>query len=228
MFLSHRATQAEYFDSPQRSKAEIVQGYAELARINRIFAFADPYQRLMPKLLGRENCQSLSILDLGGGDGSLGTLLTRWAEKKHGWDWRFTNLDINPHALALSQSGTSVTGSALALPFAENSFDVVIGSQMTHHLTTDEELIQHFREAWRVARRAIYITDLHRNVFLYGLIWLILHGGRFAKDFREDGLLSIKRGFRVREIQRLVEKAEIPGTQVWLYYGSRVIVEAKK
>jgi ubiquinone/menaquinone biosynthesis C-methylase UbiE len=182
----------------------------------------------MPKFLGRENCQSLSILDLGGGDGSLGTLLTRWAAKKCGWDWRFTNLDINPRALALSQSGTSVVGSALALPFPDNNFDVVIGSQMTHHLTTDEELIQHFREAWRVTRRAIYITDLHRNIFLYGLIWLILHGGRFTKDFRADGLLSIERGFRVGELQRLVEKAGISGARVWLYYGSRVIVVAKK
>jgi SAM-dependent methyltransferase len=228
MFLSRRATQAEYFDSPERSEAEVAGGYAALAAVNRFFIFAEPFQRLLPKFLGRDRCQSLSILDLGAGDGSLGILLTRWAEKKHGWNWRFTNLDINLLALQLNPSGSNVLGSALALPFADNSFDVVIASQMTHHLTPENAVVQHLREAWRVARRAVYITDLHRNVFIYGILWLMLRGGRFPADFRGDGLLSIKRGFRVPELQELANRAGIPGAKVSLYYGSRVIFRAKK
>ena len=63
-----------------------------------------------------------------------------------------------------------VTGSALQLPFADGSFDLVVASQMTHHLT-DEEVVQHWREAWRVTRDAIFICDLHRNAGFYALLW---------------------------------------------------------
>src|SRR5882762_3529981 len=105
MFLRHRATQAEYFDSPDRAEAEVAESYASLARANRIFFFAEPFQRLLPKFIGPENCRSLSILDLGGGDGSLAALLTDWAAARHGWQWRFTNLDVNLPALRASRCG---------------------------------------------------------------------------------------------------------------------------
>src|ERR1043166_9461560 len=99
MFLSRRATQAEYFDAPDRADSEIAELYSALAKANRLFASADPFQRLLPKFLGREHFAALSFLDLGGGDGSLAAALTRWARERHGWNWRFTNLDLNPAAL---------------------------------------------------------------------------------------------------------------------------------
>ncbi|MGN6555715.1 MAG: class I SAM-dependent methyltransferase, partial [Verrucomicrobiota bacterium] len=162
MFLRRRATQAEYFDSLDRPHAEMVEAYASLASVNRLFLFAEPFQRLLPRFLELQNCGSLSILDLGAGDGLLGTSLSEWAAKKHGWKWRFTNLDINLPALRLNEHGQNVAGSALALPFRDNSFDVVIASQMTHHFS-DAEVVQHLREAWRVTRRAIFLSDLHRG-----------------------------------------------------------------
>ena len=70
-------------------------------------------------------------------------------------------------------SARFVIGSALQLPFADNSFDLVIASQMTHHLT-DEEVVRHWRESWRVTRDGIFICDLHRNAGFYSLLWLIL------------------------------------------------------
>lgn len=226
MFFPRRATQAEYFDSPQRTHAELVEGYASLARVNRLFQFADPFQRLLPKFVGLDHCRQLSILDLGAGDGSLGRTLTDWAGQK-GWKWEITNLDINGDALKLNPAGRNVVGSALALPFADNSFDVVIGSQMTHHFS-DNEIVTHFREAWRVARRAIYVSDLHRGLRLYFAVRLMFFVQRFPRHFQEDGLLSVKRGFRTHEFQALAGRAGISNARAWLYYGSRVILEAKK
>jgi SAM-dependent methyltransferase len=228
MFLSRRATQAEYFDARDRPRSELVESYAALARLNRWFIFAEPFQRLVPRLLGREQCHKLSFLDLGAGDGSLGTVLRKWASTRRGWDWRFTNLDLSTPALELATDGTNVAGSVLDLPFRDASFDVVIASQMTHHLVGDEEVIRHFREAWRVARRLILLTDLHRGPALYGVVWLVVQLSRYPKHFRHDALLSVRRGFRVRELHSLAARADITGAQAWLYYGSRVIVQARK
>jgi hypothetical protein len=97
MFFKRRALQAEYFDSPDRSPAEVVRGYAMLNHMNRLFLLTDPYTRYLPKTLGEERCRSLNFLDLGAGDGWLGKQLSRWAAAR-GWSWRFTNLDLNPWA----------------------------------------------------------------------------------------------------------------------------------
>jgi ubiquinone/menaquinone biosynthesis C-methylase UbiE len=227
MFFPRRATQAEYFDSPDRTHAELVEGYASLARVNRWFWFSEPFQRLMPKFIGPENCKTLSILDLGAGDGMLGRVLSDWAKRRRGWDWQFTNLDVNADALALNPTGRNVVGSALNIPFPDRSFDVVVASQMTHHFS-DEEVVQHLREAWRVAKRGIYFTDLHRSPVLYCLLKVMFSLRRFPKHFEQDGLLSVKRGFRIRELKALAHQAGIANAEVSLYYGTRVIIRAKK
>jgi len=226
MFLSRRATQAEYFDWPDRPPVEIAGFHRSLARVNRCFVFAEPFQRLLPKLLGNQHCSPLSLLDLGAGNGSLGSQLAIWAAKR-GWEWRFTNLDVNLPALRLAGTGRNVAASALALPFRDASFDIVIASQMTHHLN-DEEVRRHLREAWRVARAAVFITDLHRNAALYLLLWLLLHLRRYPEHFRHDGLLSVRRGFRVRELQALADAAGWPAARVRLYFGARVILHVRK
>jgi SAM-dependent methyltransferase len=227
MFLKRRVLQAEYFDSPARTPAEVARGYAMLNHMNRVFLLTDPFRRYLPKALGPERCRSLDILDLGAGDGWLGNQLSRWAASRN-WSWRFTNLDLNPWASDVNHSGRFVTGSALNLPFRDRSFDLVIGSQMAHHLNTDDEVCRHFQEAWRVTRHVLFLNDLHRNPGLYAIVWFLLQLHPFPKHFRTDGTLSVLRSWRVREWRALAAQAGIPNAKTWLYYGSRVMLQARK
>jgi ubiquinone/menaquinone biosynthesis C-methylase UbiE len=227
MFLRQRVLQAEYFDTLDRPMPEIRDGYAMLARVNRIFSFANPFQYYLPKLMDDASLRSLSFLDLGAGDGSLGEELQSWAAAR-GWDWRFTNMDVNQRAMRLNPAATWVAGSAMALPFRDRAFDVVIASQMTHHLMTDADAVQHFREAWRVTRRTLLINDMHRNAALYSIVWVLLRVLGFSKEFRDDGLLSVKRSWRVNEWRALVNDAGIPNAKVWLYGGARLMLHAKR
>jgi 2-polyprenyl-3-methyl-5-hydroxy-6-metoxy-1,4-benzoquinol methylase len=227
MFLRHRATQAEYFDSPDRSLEEVAEGYRLLARVNRLFHFAEPFQRILPRSLGSTDCVKLSILDVGAGDGSLGSILQEWAATK-GWNWSVTSLDANPLALQLTKSHPRVAGSATQLPFRDSAFDVVIASQMTHHLDTEQEVTAHFREAFRVARKRVFLNDIHRNQGLYFVIWNLLRIQRVPRSFYEDGLLSVRRGWRVGEWKSLAREAGMPDARVWLYWGSRIMLLAEK
>ena len=224
MFLRERSTQAESFDSHERPAAEIAAGYRQLARANRAFFFSHPFVITLPRLLGAERCRTLTLLDVGAGDGLLGRRLEAWAQRR-GWDWEVTNLDPNPHAL--NPGGRNVTGSALALPFSDGHFDVVIASQMAHHLG-DLEVTVHFREAWRVARSAVVLSDLHRNPFLLALVWLGSWPLGFSRVMRADAVISVRRGFRVAEWRRHAAEAEIPSARVWLYAGTRIMLAAKK
>lgn len=225
MFLGRRTTQAEYFDSA-RPAQEISEFYRSLERLNRLFVFAEPFQRMLPRLLGENQCRSLSVLDLGAGDGSLAQVLSKWALQR-GWLWRFTSLDLSAEALRLVSEGNKVAGSVLALPFASNSFDVVIASQMTHHLA-DGEASQHLREAWRVSRQGVLVSDLHRNFVLYLILWMLFCVQRFPQVFRSDGLLSVRKAWRVPELRQLAQQAGIPEARVSLYFGARVLLQARK
>jgi 2-polyprenyl-3-methyl-5-hydroxy-6-metoxy-1,4-benzoquinol methylase len=227
MFLDCRSRQAEYFDEPQRSAAQVADSFRQLARVNRLFRFSQPFELAVPALLGTERCRELSLLDLGAGDGSLGRALIAWAANQ-GWQWKVTNFDLNPFALALNPQGENVVGSVLKLPFENLAFDVVIASQMTHHLIRDDEVVQHFREAWRVSRQALILSDLHRNAMLYGMVWASTLALGLSRELREDGLLSVKRGFRVGEWQGFAGQAGIAQPKVWVYGGSRIMLQARK
>lgn len=226
MFFSRRATQAEYCDRPDLPPAAVADNYRQLARFNRLLLVADPFQRLLVRWLGRNQVKQLSILDLGSGDGSTGANIEQWAQR-YGWKWRVTNLDASVPALRLGSANRRIAGSVCALPFANNSFDVVIASQMAHHLTEDET-IQHFREAWRVTRDALFLTDAHRNIGSWCVMWALLRCLRVTPEFLSDGLLSVRRGWRVKEWRELADRAGLRFATVWLYYGSRVMLQARK
>jgi SAM-dependent methyltransferase len=225
MFLGRRSTQAEYFDA-ERPETEVANFFRELDRINRLFVFAEPFQRSLPRLLGIAGCRTASILDLGAGDGSLGNVLAAWARER-GWHWRVTNFDLSLTSLRLNPTGQNVAGSVLALPFRTGSFDAVIVSQMTHHLD-DASAQQHLAEAWRVARHVLMLSDLHRNAALYAMLWMLFHVRRFPATLAADGLLSVKRGWRLPELRRLAAAAGIPDAKVSLYFGVRVLLQARK
>ena len=100
MFLRLRSTQTEYFDLPNRTEAEITASFRDLNRVNALFRFSHPFETVLPRWLGRKNCERLDILDVGAGTGLLGETVNEWA-KQQGWQWRFTNLDTNPVALKI-------------------------------------------------------------------------------------------------------------------------------
>lgn len=227
MFLRCRATQAEYFDAPERTLEEVRDSYHWLGRVNRLTRFERPFRIWIPRLLGEPVCQSLRIVDLGAGDGALGRTLREWAASQ-GWDWRFTNVDLNPIASQLNPHGDNVTASVLDLPFEDGAFDLAIGTTMTHHLQTDAEVIQHFREAWRVARRGVVLCDMHRNPAFHAVLGVLLVGMGCPREFIADGLLSVRRGWRVAEWRRFVDEAGLCGAKVWFEHGTRVLMAALK
>src|SRR5262249_13040917 len=154
--------------------------------------------------------------------GSLGKVLSQWA-KERSWDWRVTNLDSSQSSLRFNSRGVNVAASALALPFRDRSFDAVIASQMAHHLS-DSEAEQLLRETCRVARRALLLVDLHRNVLLYITLWSLCRLRRHPPAFCSDAVLSVRRGWRRKELQTLAARAGLGSAHVGVEFGARIIV----
>jgi len=227
MFLVRRSAQAEYFDSPERTEEEVRVHYDWLNRINRLTRFERPFRVWIPQLLAGGGCGRLRVLDVGAGDGALGRSLTGWAAGR-GWDWRFTDLDVSPHACRMNPNPSKRVGSALSLPFEDGRFDVVLATTMTHHLATEEEVIQHFREANRVAGRLVLLCDMHRNPVFFALLGLLLWMNGAPREFRRDGLISVRRGWRAGEWRGLADRAGLREARVWSEHGSRVLLARVK
>ncbi|HAB18844.1 MAG TPA: methyltransferase domain-containing protein [Verrucomicrobiota bacterium] len=223
MFLRHRATQAEYFDDPARTPEELGEHYAALERVNRLIHFDRPFRVWLPRLLGEATCRYLTLLDLGAGDGQLDRQLSQWAGTR-GWNWEFTNFDLCPHAAPRDPNPRHVIGSVTQLPFADQSFDAVLASTMAHHLRDDGEVIAHFREAARVARRVVLLCDMHRNPLFLGALWTLLQFTGESVAFRADGILSVRRGWRVGEWRRFAEAAGLSNARLWQEHGTRVLL----
>jgi len=225
MFLLSRDLTPEYFDSPERTSAELAEHYEWLGRMNKLTQFDRPFRIWIPQLLGAEACKRLSIVDLGAGNGMLGETLTEFA-RGQGWDWRFTNVDLNQPQPGTngSTSGTWVKASVTDLPFAAHSFDLAIATTMTHHLNSDAEVSAHFREARRVSRQAVLICDMVRSPLFLVALWAVLVALRAPKEFRKDGVQSVKRGWRIHEWERLAALAGLQGARVWSEHGTRILL----
>ena len=99
---------------------------------------------------------------------------------------------------------------------------------MTHHLDSEEAVVAHFREAARVARRLVLICDMQRRLPFFLLLGTTLWLVRAPREFRRDGLLSVRRGWRAGEWRRLADAAGLAEARVWDEHGSRVLLALVK
>jgi ubiquinone/menaquinone biosynthesis C-methylase UbiE len=120
---------------------------------------------------------------------------------------------------------SSVRGDALKLPFADSQFDYVICSLFTHHFV-DGQVVRILREMSRVAKRRIFVIDLHRHpvaYFLYTTVGkLVLHN----RLLRHDGALSILRSFKADELLELAQRAELKDAWVMRHFPYRLVLSA--
>lgn len=226
MFLRERSTQAEYCDRLDLPLEEVRAVYRQLDRINRLLGTADSIQAPLIQILGQSRCPRLTLLDLGAGDGALGRQIEALALAR-GWDWRVTSVDFSMASLALGDGERRVAGHVCALPFVDDSFDVVFASQMTHHLTQAEAAGQ-FAEAWRVSRDVVFILDTHRNTFALAFISMVLATLGFSRTFRSDAALSVRRGWRVGEWRALAAQAGMGDAEIRVRHGARIRLMARK
>jgi len=118
-------------------------------------------------------------------------------------------------ALASRKSvSVSVRADALRLPFADNSVDIVMCSQVLHHFA-DVDALTLLREMNRVARRRVIVSDLRRSWLAAAGLWILSFPLRFHAVSRHDGVVSVMRGFTPTELADTVEKAVArrPGTR---------------
>lgn len=192
----------ELLDSDAGSAQEIEDSLADLRMVNRYFGGARTMREMLRAAATRRKLSALHWLDVGGASGDVALHVER-SLAAIGTTARATILDrAHTH---LNGAQPAVCGDALALPFGDNSFDVVACSLFVHHLEPDE-VVLFAREALRVARHGFLINDLIRHPAHLAMVYagFPLYRSRLT---RHDSVASVRRAYTVEEMKSMLARA---------------------
>ena len=206
--FKQRSYRLEDIDTGNYTAEEYESCISELQFVNRWMGDAHSLRSTLFPDVEAQALTGFSILDVGAGSGELLRVAVNWARqtKRH---VTAVGLELNERsAESINEESqrfdeiSSVRGNALELPFPDSSFDYVICSLFTHHFV-DEQVIRILQEMSRVARRRIFVIDLHRHPIAY---WFYTTAGKLVlhnRLLRHDGALSILRSFKSDELLKL-------------------------
>ncbi|HMF56541.1 MAG TPA: methyltransferase domain-containing protein [Pyrinomonadaceae bacterium] len=229
----HRSYELEHLDKGDYTAEEYEGCLVELRKINEWLGDASALRRTLLPEIERAGLKSFSVLDVGAGSGELLRVVAGWAHET-GKGAHLVGLELNARsARAILEESrefpeiSSVRGDALRLPFNDNQFDYAICSLFTHHFK-DNGVVAVLSELARVARRRIFVIDLHRHPLAFLLYTTVGHLFLHNRLIREDGALSILRGFRPRELNALAQQALLRDVQVERRFPFRLVLSGCK
>lgn len=209
MLTMRRVNTQEILDSDDCPPAEAETSLRDISRINRWFGGVATTRRLIEQVASETGEKNFSVLEVAAGFGEVSKTAGRQLTGK-GITLDVTDLD---RALTHLLRGTrSVVADALALPFENNSFDLVSCSLFAHHLNPDD-LARFAGEALRVSRYAVLINDLIRHPLHVALVYA---GFPLMRSYvsRVDGLASVRRAYVPEEMRRILSSAARPPKRI--------------
>jgi SAM-dependent methyltransferase len=236
-----RSDELEHLDLGDYTPEEYEGCMVELRRVNRWLGDARALSRSVLPEIERDlspeteagDAREFSLLDVGAGTGELLREVARWAHERK-IRARLVGLELNERsALGILEESrgfaeiVAVRGDALRLPFDDAAFDYAMCSLFTHHFR-DDGAVSVLREMSRVARRRVYVIDLHRHPVAYYFYTTVARLFLHNRLIREDGALSILRGFVPCELLRLAERAGLARAKVERRFPYRLVLSASK
>ena len=214
---------AELLDDPAANPAAVAESLRNIGRANRWFGGAAAVRFGLARTLANvPPGTTLSLLDLGTGLGDLPRVAVRWGAAR-GIRVVPVALEVNRVAATLASGSGVPTALACAgaPPFRDKGVDVVLVSQVAHHLS-EASVVHLLKTCDRLARRAAIVADLRRSPIARRAFWCGAQLLRFDPVTVADGITSIRRGFSPHELSSLMARAGVEG-RVYRRPGFRLV-----
>lgn len=215
-----RAVILELLDTDSGTPVEIATSLSDLRRINRWFGGLSTTQSLIERVASKLGATSLSVLEVAAGPSEVPELVRTKMQKRR-IEIEVTLLDrAASHFSNRSNGSRAVVGDALALPFADASFDVVCCCLFAHHLGL-AELVQFVNEGLRVGRTAVLINDLIRHPLHLALVYAgrPLYRSRLTQH---DAPASVRQAYTREEMLELLKQTKAAKTEISRHYLFRM------
>jgi ubiquinone/menaquinone biosynthesis C-methylase UbiE len=208
-----RVVVPELLDTDSGTPAEVTTALSDLRHINQWFGGIETTQSMIEQVWQKAHVNSLSLLEVAAGAGYVPQAV---GERLQGSG---INLDVtildraHSHLKNGSGNGTSaVAGDALALPFADGSFDLVSCCLFAHHLEPSE-IVQFVNQGLRVCRAAVIINDIVRDPIHLALAYLSLPLYR-SHLTHHDAPASVRRAYTIEEMRQMLQQTAAARVEV--------------
>jgi len=204
-----RVVAEELLDMPNQSPIDVALCLDDLRSVNRRAGGNKLHSALLQRAsAGLDTAETMQLLEVASGRADV-LQHAALGLQRNGYKLQITLLDqktehfpSTSHWEAQLPKPECVLGDALAMPFADNSFDIVSCCLFVHHLRP-EEFAQFLASALRIARHAVVINDLERS----RIHWLLAHAGRVkyrSRLTKYDAAVSVRRAYTLKEMQEML------------------------
>lgn len=208
-----RVVTPELLDRDEGTPAEIAASLADLRRINRWFGGVGNTCQMIERVAGATRRKHFSLLDVASASGDVPQKAVKRLQDA-GVELSITLLDRAPSHMRNGMN--KVAGDALALPFRDNTFDLVSCGLFAHHLEPSE-VIQFVNEGLRVARVAVLINDLVRHPVHLGLVYAGLPLFRSPLT-HHDAPASVRAAYTRPEMLEMLKRSKAARVEViWTF-----------
>lgn len=208
----YRTDQPETMDDFAMEGEILRDALDKIARINQLLGGNQLTLRGVQKLIGNNSkTTTITIVDVGCGNGDMLRTLADYGLKNN-LNFQLIGIDANNftvnHAEHLSQNYPNITYQCEDIfdkPFEQLKYDIVLCTLTLHHFK-DNEIIHLLKVFNTNSNLGIVINDLHRSAIAYRLFQALCIVFRLNDMSRDDGLISILRGFKKVELTHFSEK----------------------
>lgn len=211
LFLKQRAAHlSEWMDHPECDKRKLFNTYSQFYHVNNLISrWKTLFDHYISPLALRRNREGkkLRILDIGCGGGDICLKLSKWSgHNRHGVE--ITGIDPDPRAIEYTTTLELPVNVVFRRMDSGNlvktgeRYDVVITNHLVHHLKK-KQFLQLCRDAEKLADDLILFNDIRRSEIGFGAFGMIAPLFFRSSFIYRDGLISILRSFRYRELKMI-------------------------
>ncbi|GGF06183.1 methyltransferase domain-containing protein [Flavobacterium limi] len=211
----YRTEEAEIMDDFSLQGGELRAALDQIARINQLLGGNKVTLNGIKEVLkNADTSKTIVIADIGCGNGDMLRMLADYGLKNN-LNFKLIGIDANPftvnYAQTLSNEYSNIEYLCMDIfseEFSKIEYHVVLCTLTLHHFT-NEQILNIITIFNNNASMGIIINDLHRSKLAYKLFKMICFLFNLNKMSREDGLVSILRGFRKHELEDFSKKLNL-------------------
>lgn len=226
-----RIYEEELLDAGEGTDEDVARSLSDLRRINRFLGGQKVLLRAISSCLEDTSLKQVSLLDVGTGSADMPMAVAETCRLR-GLDTFIAAVDLSERHIRISRARLGVSSEvhlvradSLQLPFAARSFDFVTASLFLHHFR-DDDVVRLLADFGRIARRAVIVNDLVRNLvpYYFTRIAFPLLGTSFLTQ--NDGPVSVLRAFTADEMSDLARRAGLKVREMRRVFPYRLLMVA--
>lgn len=227
--LRIRSYQKELLDNEDIPFADIQQNMKELNNINTYLGGHMITIGGIKKLLQSfQSDQPITICEIGCGGGDNLKAIEKWC-LINAIEVNFIGIDMKAECIEFAQqqfpalNARWITSDYIEVKFKDRKPDIIFSSLFCHHFINDA-IIKMLQWMKANSTRGFFINDLHRHRMAYYSIKMITW--IFSRSYlvKNDAPLSVARGFKKKEWQKMIAEAGISNSSIQWKWAFRHLI----